>query len=237
MRPYIRSMQSFLRQIREDSMLFIICAVPLLVALVFRFGVPMLENLLCEVFGEASVLSDYYLLFDLFLAVITPYMFVFVSAMVMLTEMDDHIAIYLAVTPIRKKGYIISRLGFPAAISMVVTAVLMSTCALSQWSIINIMLVSMSASLISIPIAMLIVAFSHNRVEGMALAKMAGLVLLGLPAPFFLPMRYQYFLGWLPSFWTAKAFVDMKVWPLIPLVAVSLLWIWALYRRFQRKII
>jgi hypothetical protein len=60
------------------------------------------------------------------------------------------------------------------------------------------------ASLLSIALALLIVAFSHNRVEGMALAKLSGVFLLGLPVPFFLSSGVQYLFSPLPSFWIAK---------------------------------
>ncbi len=237
MKPYIRSLEIFMKQIWQDSMLIVICATPLVEAALFGYGIPAIENLLCAVLGRTSVLAEYYLLFDLVLAIITPYIFTFISAMVMLTEMDENLAAYMAVTPLRKKGYIISRLGFPTVIALVVSILLMSFFSLSPWTFNNILLVSLLASLISIPVAMLIVTFSHNRVEGMALAKMAGLILVGLPAPFFLRTGLQYLFSWLPSLWMAKAFVDASYWSVIPSVLVSCIWIWALYRRFERKIL
>jgi fluoroquinolone transport system permease protein len=95
-------------------MLYAVCIAPLLAAFLFRFGIPYIETLLCNYFGKPAIISDYYLLFDLFLAVMTPYMFCFVSSMVILTEYDENMASYMAVTPVGKGGYIISRLLFPA---------------------------------------------------------------------------------------------------------------------------
>jgi fluoroquinolone transport system permease protein len=62
----------------------------------------------------------------------------------------------------------------------------------------------MLTSLLSVAVAMLIVSFSHNRVEGMALAKLSGIMMLGLPVPFFLFSGAQYLFAPLPSFWIAK---------------------------------
>ena len=109
------SMRMFFRQIRGDSMLYMMCFLPLLIASLFRFGIPLLEAQLTSVFQSDAVLTGYYLLFDLFLAVFAPYFLVFISAMVMLSEIDEHVAAYLAVTPVRRKGYIISRLCVPSA--------------------------------------------------------------------------------------------------------------------------
>ena len=65
--------------------------------------------------NTSAVLSGYYLLFDLFLAIFAPYFLTFISAMVMLSEIDEHVAAYLAVTPVRRKGYVTSRLYLPCA--------------------------------------------------------------------------------------------------------------------------
>lgn len=237
MRANVRSFQMFLRQIRSDSMLYMLCFLPLLIAGVFRFGIPLLETQLCALFGAASILKDYYLLFDLFLAVFIPYFLVFISAMVMLSEIDEHITAYLAVTPIRKKGYLVSRLLYPALISIAVSAALMAFCTLTQWTAWNILLSNLLAVLVCVPVAMLIVVFSHNRVEGMALAKLAGLLLFGFPVPFFLQNGFQYLFAWLPSFWVAKVFSGQAYWAVIPAVLVSSAWTWVQYKTFERKLL
>ena len=237
MNPNIRSLRMFVREIQGDKMLYLLCFLPLVIAAVFRFGIPFLEGQLRTAFDAASVIADYYLLFDLFLAVFAPYFLVFISAMVMLSEIDGHVAVYLAVTPIRRTGYLVSRLVYPALISVLVSALLLSLCALTPWTLWGILLISLLAALLCIPVAMLIVVFAHNRVEGMALAKLAGLVLFGLPVPFFLTNGWQYLFAFLPSFWVAKLFHDTAWWAVIPAVLTSLAWIWAQYKRFERKML
>jgi len=236
MRIYIQSLKMFLKQIYNDSMLMAVCVAPLLAAAFFQFGVPHFETLLCSVLDKTQVLSPYYRLFDLFLAVITPYLLTFVSAMVMLTEMDENMAVYLAVTPIGKKGYLTSRLVFPAVIAFGLSCVLLWAFSLTTWSLGGVFLVCFLGSFICLPVAMLIVTLAQNRVEGMAMAKMAGLVLIGLPVPFFISGAVQYLFFWLPSFWTAQIFVDSNGFWIIPVLLTSLLWGLLLYRRFERKI-
>jgi len=75
MTPLFRSFALFIRQIARDSMLYAVCIAPLLCALFFRYAVPSIEALLCSYFSQTSILAEYYLLFDLFLIVLTPYMF------------------------------------------------------------------------------------------------------------------------------------------------------------------
>lgn len=237
MKASLRSFQLFVRQIRSDSMLYMFCFLPFLMAGVFRFGIPFLEAQLCAVLGKASILADYYLLLDLFLAAFTPYFLVFISAMVMLAEIDERTAAYLAVTPIRKQGYLLSRLLYPALVSTLISILLMLFCTLTPWTFGGILLVCLLTVVLCVPVAMLIVTFSHNRVEGMALAKLSGLLLFGLPVPFFLTNELQYLFAWLPSFWIAKVFYNAKLWALLPALLVSFSWILAQYRRFARKLL
>ncbi|MBN1777946.1 MAG: hypothetical protein JW811_07470 [Clostridiales bacterium] len=237
MRANLRSMRMFFTQIKGDSMLLMMCFLPPLIAAVFRFGIPFAEGQLRSVLQRSAVLSEYYLLFDLFLAMFAPYFLVFISAMVMLSEIDEHVAAYLAVTPIRKRGYIVSRLLYPALLSVAVSAALLSLCALTDWSVWNLLLACLLSVLLCIPVGMLVVVYAHNRVEGMALAKLSGLVLFGLPIPFFLTNGFQYLFSWLPSFWIAKLFMTQNYLALLPAIFVSAAWIWALYRRFTRKLL
>ena len=237
MRENARSFTMFLKQIRSDSMLYLMCFLPLLIAGVFKFGIPFLETQLCALLHTASILRDYYLLFDLFLAVFAPYFMVFVSSMVMLSEIDEHLAAYLAVTPIRREGYLVSRLLVPSLISAAVSAALMALCTLTPWSPWDILLSCLLAVLVSVPVAMLIVVFSHNRVEGMALAKLAGLLLMGIPVPFFLPNGFQYLFAWLPSFWYAKVFYGKAYWAAVPAALTALAWTWAQFKRFERMLL
>ena len=237
MRPLFRCFGMFLRQISKDSMLYAVLAAPLLAGCIFRFGVPAADSALCGYFGEASIFLEYYLLFDLFLAVMTPYIICFVSSMVILAEYDENMAAYMSVTPVGKRGYIISRLVFPAAISVPVSAVILSFFSLTTWVLTDLLIICMLSGLLSIPVSLLIVAFSHNRVEGMALAKLSGVILLGLPVPFFLLSGVQYLFSLLPSFWIAKLCIDGNyLLSIPPALLTSFLWIWVLYGRFAKKL-
>ena len=236
MKPLLRSFSMFIRQIARDSMLYAVCLAPLLAALFFKFGIPLVETQLTELLGKASILRDYYLLFDLFLAVMTPYMFGFAASMVILTEYDENMAGYMAVTPVGKTGYLISRLAFPAAVSFGASAILLSIFSLTDLGVLQIILFSLLGSLQGIAVSLLLVSLSHNRVEGMALAKLSGVLLLGLPVPFFVLSGIQYAFAPMPSFWIAKMALDHSFLPLIPALITSFLWIAILSGHFKRKL-
>ncbi len=237
MKPLLRSFGIFMYQISRDNMLWAVCIAPLLAAAFFRWGIPHIEILLCEHFQQQAVLSEYYLLFDLFLSLITPYLFCFAAAMVMLTEYDENVTGYMAVTPIGKRGYVLSRLLLPAVISFFASMLLMHFFTLTVWTLWMTTITCLLTSLLNVAIALLVFSFSHNRVEGMAVAKLAGLVMLGLPVPFFLSSGVQYLFSPLPSFWIAKFCVKRDAILLLPAILSSLLWVWLLYRKFEQKLV
>jgi len=237
MKPLLCSFKMFIYQIFEDAMLFAVIIAPILAACFFRFGIPAIEQMLCYYFNKTAILTHYYLLFDLLLSVITPYMFCFASSMVMLTEYDENMTSYMAVTPIGKRGYLFSRLGFSSIISFIISVILMLCFSLSKWSLLMIMLTCMLTNILSIIVSLLLFSFSHNKVEGMAVAKLSGLLILGLPVPFFLLSNVQYLFSFLPSFWIAKFCMEQNYLFLLFALLTSLVCVWLLYRKFERKLV
>jgi fluoroquinolone transport system permease protein len=236
MSPLLRSFALFIKQILKDSMLAAVCAATILTAFFVRFGVPEIEDFLCGYFRKSSVLADYYLLFDLFLALISPYMLCFASSMMMLTEYDENMTSYLSVTPVGKKGYILSRLAFPCIIAFILSVVLIQGFSLTDWSMSSIIIVSLLSCACSAAVALLLFVFSHNRVEGMAVAKLSGLLMLGLPVPFFITSPIQYLFAPLPSFWTARFALTSNILFAVPALLAALIWISFLYKKFDKKL-
>ncbi|MDW7659426.1 MAG: hypothetical protein SCM11_19840 [Bacillota bacterium] len=70
----------------------------------------------------------------------------------------------------------------------------------------------------------------------MALAKLSGIIMLGLPVPFFLLTGIQYLFAPLPSFWIAKLSLENQYLYLLPALLTSVLWLWVLFGRFEKKL-
>jgi fluoroquinolone transport system permease protein len=226
----------FVKQMFRDSMLAAVCLGAVLSAFLIRYGAPAAEGILSRILQKPSVLSGYYLLLDLFLALLTPYLLCFASAMMMLTEYDENLSDYLAVTPVGKRGYLISRLLFPSALAFCVSVLFVAKLSLTRWEPYFILTVCFLCSLMSVVVALLLFSFSHNRVEGMALGKLSGLLMLGLFVPFFLRSGWQYLFAPLPSFWAAKLCIERNLLFLPPALVSSLAWIGLLYRKMDRKL-
>lgn len=236
MKVFLYSFKMFILQISKDGMLAAVCIAPILAACFFRFGIPYIEEILCGYFNKESILSEYYLLIDLQLSALTPFMLCFASSMVILTEYDENMISYLAVTPVGKMGYLISRLVIPAGISYFVSVILMIYFSLTAWSFPMLLVVCLLTCILSIAISLLLVSYSHNRVEGMALSKLSGLVLFGIAIPFFLSSGVQYVFSALPSFWIAKLCIEGNYLFFIPAILTSFIWITLLYKKFDTKI-
>jgi fluoroquinolone transport system permease protein len=234
---HIYAFRQFLYQIRKDAILLLLCVAPVLCGVFFRYGIPAIEDLVLEQFGLSDIMKPYYLLFDLMLGVITPLMYCFASAYLILGEIDEGISNYMAVTPLGKKGYLVSRLGIPTVLSAVITMIVMTVFSLTDFSLYIILSLTIMSSAMGYMEALLIVAISGNRVEGMAVSKISGLLILGLPAPFFITGNIQFLLSFLPSFWASKFVSEKNPIFLILNLIISFVWITCLYHKFERKII
>lgn len=226
-----------LRSISKDYMMLACLFAPILIGLALRFGIPALETLLCAELGRAAVLLPYYALFDLFLAVMTPLMLVFSGIMVILEEIDNGTAKYLMVTPLGRRGYLLSRIGVLALLSIGYNALMLALFTLSGMPAWMLLLSTLCAAALGIVIALMVIAFAANKVEGMALVKLGGLMLLGMLAAYFVPGAAKYIGAVLPTFWMAQMVRMDAAWYALAALAVSAVWALCLFRRFKRKLL
>ena len=236
MRAIRFSFLHMLKFVKKDMMLLAAGVSPFLIGLAIRYGIPFIEKELIHFTNLPYVLSPYYSLFDILFTAITPVMFCFVSAMVMLEEHDDHIDRYLFVTKLGRKGYFVSRLVIPGVFAFFVTVILFPVFMLSGQGAIEVLFLALAGTLQGIIIALLVVALSSNKLEGMALTKMSSLLMIGAIAPYFIPKPYGYLLFFMPSFWTAMVIVEKGMIYMAPALAVSAIWIYILWKHFERKI-
>ena len=231
MRATIASFNMLLKHISRDGMLILISVAPLLMVVLFSYILPTyIEQIL------PFELSRYYILLDLMIAAMTPYLFCFASSLAILEEIDDHIATYLSVTPVGKDGYLFSRLILPSIVSAVITVLLMTFYSLSNISIMMIVVLSISTAILAIITSMIVVCVAKNKVEGMAISKISGLLLVGLFIPSFITGNIQYLFGVIPSFWIAKLALSENYLYVFPLITCSTIWIVRLQKTYRNKL-
>ena len=236
MKAVIAGFRGLLKAVCRDHMLLAACSAPIMAGVAFRFGVPALEIVLTRWLGTSAVLAPWYGLFDLMLCMLTPVMFCFAAAMVVLEEVDSHVAAVLLVTPLGRRGYLTSRLLLPTAFGMAATLVLYPLFRLLALPVWLGLLLAAGGAAQGLIIAMMVVSFSTNKLEGMAIAKLSSLLMLGAFAPYVLGQnKVQYLLVGLPSFALAKALQGQNpLWGMVSL-AVCAVWCAGLAKRFAAK--
>ena len=237
MKTLFAAFRQFLRAIWADAMLAACLFAPVMMALVLRYGVPALEGVLENATGTPHVLMPNYALFDLFLSLMTPLMLCFSGVMVVLEELDDGTAKYLMVTPLRRTGYLTSRLILLTALSVPYNVALVAAFSLSGMALGLNVLAALVNALVSVSVAMLVVGLAKNKVEGMALVKLSGFFLLGYIVAYFVAQPLAFAAGVLPGYWLALMVRgNAPLWAL-PAAAVACLWIAGLYGRFRRRVL
>lgn len=214
-----------LRFVRKDMMLLAAGISPFLMGVAIRFGIPSIDKILMEVTGMSQILRPYYSLFDIFYAAITPAMFCFIAAMVMLEERDDHIDRYLFVTELGKRGYYTSRIVVPALVAFIISVALLPIFRLVVNSFAEVLFLSLAGTFQGIIIALLVVSLSSNKLEGMALTKCSSLMMLGAMGPYFIRRPYSHILFFMPSYWTGLMVTEGCTLYMLPMVIVSVIWI------------
>lgn len=235
MKKYMQSFILVFRQIKSDYMLFAACFAPVFLGIIIKIFVPMInENLIAK--GSEIAFSRYFPIFDLFLAIIGPVMLCFAFTMVMLEEIDDKVARYFIVTPLGKVGYLFSRLVLPAFLALILSIAILWFFGVS--AVVHHFAIGLAflGALQAIIVSLMIVAFSSNKLEGMAVTKLGALFLLGIPAPFFITGPTQYIIGVLPSYWMSKTIIDKSPLCIIIGFLISIIWIFLLQKKFVQKV-
>lgn len=189
----------------RDPMILLIVLGPLLLILAIRYGLPPFSAWLAS-FSSIDLLS-YSSLISAFLMLLIPQLIGIGAGLMMLDERDERLIDCYAVTPLRKKGYIAYRLTLPVVIACVMSALFLLASGVTRQQPENgavLLLLVLEAPLISL----FLVTLAANKVEGLALSKMIGLLLLGAVSAYFVPLPWQYLAGILPTYWPSKLYLD-----------------------------
>lgn len=236
MRAIRISFLQMLAQMRKDFMLFIMPFVPFLAGAVFRFAIPFAEQQITRYFAVAGIITPYYQLIDALLILLTPTLISFVAALIMLEESDDGIISYLSVTPLGKSGYLVSRLGIATVLTIPLNMLVFALFHIEGFGILNTLLLSIVGAVQGCVVALMIVALSSNKVEGMAIGKMTSLLTIGLVVPYFISGPAQYIFAITPSYWIGRFIMEGRLLYLGVSLLIDVVWVLALAKRFMKKI-
>lgn len=216
------------RLTRRDPMLLLLLFAPWLAGAALGLGLPALKPLLLSAFGYD--ITQLYPLADMLMLMLTPMMAGMLSGFLMLDERDSGVGAYYAVTPIGGAGYLASRLVLPVLWSVAVAPILMAVFSLSHPAFIRVLAAAFVGGLAATSLALLLTAFAGNKVEGLAVSKMMGIILLPVVIPFFTDSPWGMLAGVFPAYWMGAVLVG-PIYLALPGVVVSLVWLWVMYRR------
>jgi fluoroquinolone transport system permease protein len=194
------------RNVRRDSFLAWIVFLPILLALILRWGVPPLTTRLQEQFGFD--LTPYYpVILSYFFVMTLPTVFGAVIGFLLLDERDDATLIALQVTPMTMNHYLVYRIAVPMTLTTLLMFVVFPLANLGSLGFLPLLFASLTAAPLAPLWAMLLAAFAENKVQGFALMKGSGFVLLVVPLfAYFVTSGWHWAFGLLPTFWPMKVY-------------------------------
>jgi fluoroquinolone transport system permease protein len=124
----------------------------------------------------------------------------------LLDQRDDQTMTALLVTPLSLGDYLRYRLGGLMMLSAVFGAVMVPLAGLSETTPAQIGLTAIAAAPLAAIYALFLGAFASNKVQGFALAKAVGVVMIPCILAYFVTGPWQTAFGLVPHYWALKVF-------------------------------
>ena len=180
-------------------------AMPLFLALLFRFAVPWVRDGILQQFNF-DIQPYYPLLMSYGFIIATPLLFGVVIGFLLLDERDDQTLKALQVTPLPLSGYLAYRITIPIILSVVLTVLMYPIAGLVPFSTTHLIAVSLLAAPLAPIFALFMATFAANKVQGFALMKGVGVVLILPVLAYFIESNWQLALGIVPTYWPIKLY-------------------------------
>lgn len=228
-----------IRQIAKDPMLLSSLLGSLGVFAFARYAFPPLATWIEERYAFA--LSAHAGFAGFFLLTAIPLLSGVMAGLLMLDERDENLIVYFGVTPLTRRGYYRYRLFLPSLLTFAATGLFLLASDLVRLraeSGYALLLFALEAPCI----ALFLAANAANKVEGLALSKISGLLFAGPVIAFFVPEPWQLAGGIVPTYWPVKSYRmgeahgwGCSAWTFAAGLAYHLLLIFIAARSFGRR--
>ena len=199
--------QSDLKLILRDSTLVMALVGPIGI-MALLFFLPALEALVLDKLSFDLV--DYRLFIVSFLSLVPGMLFGMVYGFIILDERDENIIQSISVTPLRTQGYLSYKLQMPMLLSAGFFLFLIYATVLIDLNPLHGIGIAVMVALEAAIGTLFLVAYSDNKVEGLAFSKLVGIMYLAIPLVFLWASGWHWVTAFLPPFWIAKAFVHSQ---------------------------
>lgn len=226
------------RNVRRDSMLKWMIFMPLVVALILRFLLPWVAAGLQSSLGFDLV--PYYPVIYGYMVFMTPVLFGVMIGFLLLDERDDDTLTALKVTPMTMNGYLTYRLGVPIILSIMLFPPVMWLAGVTTISVGGLLLMAILAAPLAPMYTLFLAAFATNKVQGFAMMKGTGVLLIAPLVAYFIAEPWQWLFGIFPTYWPVKLYWmlaagEAGIWLVFIIgMAYQLLIVGILLRRFNQ---
>jgi fluoroquinolone transport system permease protein len=141
-----------------------------------------------------------------FVLLLPPMLAGIVVGFLLLDQRDDQTLTALQVTPLTLSGYLSYRITVPTVVSFVVTLAMPPLAGLLDIGPVATVIAALSSCLLAPIYAVFLGAFASNKVQGFALAKALGVLLIPPLVAYFVNPPWQILFGLDPLYWPVKVF-------------------------------
>ena len=195
--------------IGRDAMLRWMLVIPFVMALAIRWVLPPLITKAAAWTGVD--LAVYFApLMGYMVLLIVPYFWGAVIGFLLLDQRDEQTLTALQVTPLPLPGYLAYRLLAPALLAALTTLLVMPITGLFDLVWWGYPLLALSVAPMAPLAALALAALAQNKVQGLALMKAAGIVLVPPLIAYFLPAMWQLPFMVAPTWWLAQCFWQLE---------------------------
>jgi fluoroquinolone transport system permease protein len=225
-------------RITRDPFLIFMVTYPWIMAVVLNRVLPWLSAR----FADRFALTAYYPMAACLVAVLVPYSMGLVLGFQLLEEKDERSLVAVSVTPLSLDHYVLYRTTLYGLVSLPLVVLLHELLAVVAVPTGAIAVVAVAATPMIPLMALVIAGFASNQVEGFAVMKGGGFLLVGPLVSFLVPRHWDLLFGVLPTYWPIEAYyaaAEGSTFSFWAAAVTSLVyptaWIVVLYRRFRRQ--
>jgi fluoroquinolone transport system permease protein len=193
------------RSILRDPLLRWMVILPLAFALALRGAIPALLAQAVERLPFALDIGPHYTpLMGLALLLIGPMLAGVVVGFLLLDLRDDGVLAALRVGPPRLRGYLLYRLALPTLVGLLLAPALFLVAGLPAGGPAGLAMAALGAAPVAALYALLLGAIAQNKVQGIALMKLSGLLFVMPALARYVPGLWQLPLALVPTYWPAR---------------------------------
>jgi fluoroquinolone transport system permease protein len=192
------------RSVARDALLRWMALLTPLLGLLLRYGVPPIQEAIAARFGFD--LSVYYPLLMSFLPIAVAAMVGTVIGFLLLDQRDDQTMFALLVTPLSMGAYLGYRLVVLMGACVVFAGIALLLADLVDVSALQVLVTSVTAAPLAPIYALFIGSVVSNKVQGFALLKALGIVVVPCIAAYFVVQPWQSLFGIVPHYWSLKTY-------------------------------